>query len=903
MGLTPEGTFLNYTELRQRIPRWVWLLGSVVGLGITAILLWRLHGYPELTLAIFWKLLIPVVPLVLLLIPGLWRNLCPLAFVNQLPRKLGLTLGRSLSDRGQRFAITASILLFVALVFLRHPLLNHNSDALIAMIGGALVLALLGGLVYKGRSGWCGTFCPMAPIEKLYGHAPLIMARNGHCMPCVGCQSNCYDFNPRAAIYSDLRDKNHWRGDRRKIFAALLPGLVVAFFTAQIPQVHGWIDYSVSFFLPILVSIGSYFTLANFSRLSAYQLTTLYGIVALGLFYWYVIPISAGQLEVLLGHQTPAYLIGLLQALAALLALLVLARGVHTERAYEEARNTQGGASLGKGITALQSAMRSAREQVVITDIHTGRQLRAGLDETLLDALENARLPIDSECRSGACGRCAVRIDDGMENLSTAGAMEAETLRRLALDERHRLACSCRVRGSVDIDIDPAGAGEQAASLEPPHQEPLPGQRRIVIVGNGVGGISAAETLRKLDPECHITIVSRETRPFYNRMALCKVIYGNRALEGLTVMQDDWYRQNQLDVWLNTLVADIDSERHRVMLATGQRLEYDKLILATGARAFMPSFYGSKLRGIYVLRDADDALALRRWIQTRRCRHALVLGGGVLGLETADALRELGLTCTVIENSPQLMAQQLDGASALLVQQHLEEKGIRVMTDESVTAAIGSNRVHGVTLSDHHRHLPADIMIVCAGVRAETSLAHKAGLEVGRGITVDTAMRTSDADVFAVGDVAEVDGRLPSLWASATEQGRIAARNIVGEQVAYQPGTPPPIYLKVKGIELCAFGVASTPDEEAWLASELDIKKRRRCLLVIRDRRILGGVFVNMPDRAKQALQACRHQQQRLTVSGCRALENGDWSGLAEIEVAPGEDDTLSPSYQDTGTE
>ncbi len=898
MQISKNGTFLNFTELPQRVPGWVWLIGSVVGIAVTGGLLWWLQVDPGLALGVFWTLLIPVVPLILLLAPGLWRNLCPLAFANQLPRKLGLGLGRTLSRRGQRIAATFSILVFIALVWLRHPLLNHDAGALTLMIGGALALALIGGLLYKGRSGWCGTFCPMAPIEKLYGHAPLVMVRNGHCKPCVGCQRNCYDFNPRAAIYSDLDDRETWRGERRKIFAALLPGLMIAFFNAQPPQEVGWLLYTSSFFLPVLVSIGTFYTLANFTKLSEYQLTTAYGIVALGLFYWHVLPISAGEIESLLGHRIPTYQLDMMRALAALLALLVLARGVHTERLYEEARANAVGANVGKGLAALQSAVHSVARQAEVRDDYSGARLLVAPQQTLLDVLEEARVPIAFECRAGSCGKCALRIRDGAEHLSAPGPVEAETLHRLGLADGWRLACSCRVAGPVRIDTNPQGGDEIERGAEadaPLHSEPAPGQRRVVIIGNGVGGISAAEALRKRDPDCHITIVSRETRAFYNRMALCKVIYGNRALEGLTIMPDDWYRDNGIDVWLNTLVADIDREAHSVQLATGQRLDYDKLVLATGAEAFVPPFYGAKLRGIYVLRNADDALAIRRWIQSRRCRHAVVLGGGVLGVETADALRELGLTVQIIESAPRLMVGQLDGASALLVQQHLEEKGIKVATDEELSAAIGSNRIHGVTLSDHLHHLPADIMVVCAGVRPEVGLARKAELDIERGIVVDSSMRTSDPDILAVGDVAEIDGRLPSLWASATEQGRIAACSIVGKEAHFEVSTTPPVYLKVKGIELCAFGTPHPPDDEAWLATELSIRGRRRCLLVVRERRIIGGVFVNAPELARRAVHIYRHGQM-LSAEGADALLGGDWSGLDGVESEAEDDDSGVPA-------
>ncbi len=201
--------FPNYQQIDRKLPVAVWWVLRVLTLLLVVYVIFQLFTQPDQGLVLTWQVLIPLLPLSFAVFPGIWRNICPMALLNQLPRTFGFSRERTLSDFLRRVALYVSIIGFLAFVILRHPVLNHSGVVLGLLFTLALVLAFVGGVVFKGRSGWCGTFCPLAPLQKAYGHAPLLLVRNGYCETCLGCQKNCYDFNPRAALFSDHCHPDH----------------------------------------------------------------------------------------------------------------------------------------------------------------------------------------------------------------------------------------------------------------------------------------------------------------------------------------------------------------------------------------------------------------------------------------------------------------------------------------------------------------------------------------------------------------------------------------------------------------------------------------------------------------------------------------------------------------------
>ena len=273
--------FPNFTQIRDPVPQRVWRAARVASvlatLGVCALLV----AEPDTGLDLWWELLVPLLPLVWFVAPGLWRNVCPLAATNQVPRVLGFTRGRTAPQWFRTYAPLAGIAIFLAAVFARPTVFEDDGPATAALIGGALIAAFAGGYVLKGKSGWCSSLCPMLPVQRMYGQTPFANVPNSHCRPCLGCTKNCFDFNPNVAFLADVHDGDRQWSTTRKLFTAAFPGLVIAFFTEQ--------DVAVMA-LAVGASAGSFLALEALLPASVPKLAAVYGAVALNLFYWWAAP-------------------------------------------------------------------------------------------------------------------------------------------------------------------------------------------------------------------------------------------------------------------------------------------------------------------------------------------------------------------------------------------------------------------------------------------------------------------------------------------------------------------------------------------------------------------------------------------------------------------------------------
>lgn len=367
-----------------------------------------------------------------------------------------------------------------------------------------------------------------------------------------------------------------------------------------------------------------------------------------------------------------------------------------------------------------------------------------------------------------------------------------------------RLACSARVHGPVGVHLDP-GMAVPAADAEPMD---IPADlQRIVIIGNRVAGVTAADVIRRHWKTGELHLVGAERHPLYNRMAITKLIYGRTAMKGLLLMPKKWYDDRQVTTWLNTRVRRIDPQARKVELATGESLGYDRLVLTAGSRSFVPPIDGFDRPGCFTLREAEDAMAIREYVQQHDARHAIVAGGGLLGLEAAYALLRLGLRVRVLDRSDQLLSRQLDARAGAHLKTYLEGLGLQLGFGKEVAAAEGDTRLRAVHLKGrrapglrpaHRRRRHRPEPAAGAGSRAQTA----------RGVQVDDRMRSSIEHVYAAGDAAEwrgTPGQVPGLWAVAVEQGRVAALNALGGDAVYAP-KPVPVALKVAGVDLTSIG-------------------------------------------------------------------------------------------------
>ena len=373
--------------------------------------------------------------------------------------------------------------------------------------------------------------------------------------------------------------------------------------------------------------------------------------------------------------------------------------------------------------------------------------------------------------------------------------------------------------------------------------------RRYVIVGNGVAGVTAARSIVRADPTAEVHIFGAEPYPYYHRPRLWELIAGEIEQDALYFRPPEWYAERGIHVHLGVQVTSLDPSAHCLTLSDGSIAEYDRLLLATGGRPFVPPFDGTDREGVFTLCTLDDALAIKTYALD--VRRATVIGGGLLGLETARALRSAGLEVTVIEFAPYLLPRQLDAEGAQVLQALLEAQGLLFLTNAATEAILGDGHARGVRLKDG-RVVDGELVLISTGIRSRLGLAREAGLEVNRGVVVDEQLRSSAADVYAAGDAAEFKGRVYGIIPAAIEQAQVAAANMVadpstssgrGGSTTYS-GTMPANTLKIVGIDLTCLGEAMATGDEFAILSKADPVSGVYRRLALRKGKIVGAILL-----------------------------------------------------------
>ncbi|HRE21766.1 MAG TPA: nitrite reductase large subunit NirB [Rhabdaerophilum sp.] len=365
-------------------------------------------------------------------------------------------------------------------------------------------------------------------------------------------------------------------------------------------------------------------------------------------------------------------------------------------------------------------------------------------------------------------------------------------------------------------------------------------KQKLVVIGNGMAPGRALEKLLEAAPEAFdITIFNAEPRVNYDRIMLSPVLSGEKKYEEIVIHGDGWYIKHGVVLYKGHKVAKIDREARTVTSEHGVVVPYDKLIIATGSSPVIIPVPGHKLAGVLSYRDLDDVHAMMLAAAKPGSR-AVVIGGGLLGLEAAVGLKMQGMDVTVLHLMPHLMERQLDSAAGYLLQRAIEERGIRIRCKANTHEITGVSRVDGVRLDDGTFY-PADIVVMAVGIRPSAGIAKDAGLEVNRGIVVTPDMRTSDPDIFALGECAEASGQVFGLVAPLYEMAGVVAQNLLGGSAEFQPSATA-TKLKVTGCDLYSAGDFADGEgrEEIVLRDPMRGVYKR---LVLKDNRILGAVL------------------------------------------------------------
>lgn len=331
---------------------------------------------------------------------------------------------------------------------------------------------------------------------------------------------------------------------------------------------------------------------------------------------------------------------------------------------------------------------------------------------------------------------------------------------------------------------------------------------RVIIVGNGLAGVISAKTLRDLDKDVEIDIFASERYHYYPRPNLIEFLAGNIPLERLFAFPKKWYEEQKIRVHLENSVTKIFPEANEVEIEDGKREDYDAMILATGSFPSIPPFKGTDKKGVFTLRTLDDAYEIIDYLEGHG--KVAIIGGGLLGLEIARAVRSRGADVEVVEFFDRLLPRQLDKQGASLLKSQIENMGIKVHLEIATEEIIGQEAVEGLKFKGGGG-IQADMAIVAAGIRPEIGLAQDAGLETDRGVVVNDFLQTTAPHIFAAGDNIQHNGQVWGIIPASFDQARVAASNILRQKKNYVD-TVPSNTLKVVGLYVTSIGQVN-PEE------------------------------------------------------------------------------------------
>lgn len=394
---------------------------------------------------------------------------------------------------------------------------------------------------------------------------------------------------------------------------------------------------------------------------------------------------------------------------------------------------------------------------------------------------------------------------------------------------------------------------------------------RVVVLGSGIAALSTIEAIREQSDNVEIVMITNEEHLPYYRLSLTKYLAGEISEGDLCIHQQYWYDEKRIMIYKKRIVTDIDRATKQIECNDGLIVSYDKLIIALGSHPFIPPIKGVSQPGIHSLRSIKDANEIME--EAKDGKRVLVIGGGILGLEAAAALAKRGAKVTVGEGSTWLMPRQLTQSGAGYIVKALDAMKIDVEYAFRTTEIEKTDDGFTVKAKDG-RTIEVDLVIVATGVRPNTYLARKAGLEVNNGIIVNDCLRTSDEDIYAVGDISEHYGVAYGLWTVAQFQGKIAAMNLLGLKSPFG-GIPRSNTLKVMGVDL--FSIGNIREDDASMEMLELIEKDRYLMFMVKDGLLIGSIVIGdnaLTAMIKKTIESKRHfgQDQLVSVEGILEL-------------------------------
>ncbi len=369
-----------------------------------------------------------------------------------------------------------------------------------------------------------------------------------------------------------------------------------------------------------------------------------------------------------------------------------------------------------------------------------------------------------------------------------------------------------------------------------------------VIIGASAAGLAAAQAIRETNKEIPLTIISHENL-VYSRIAITNYLMGDIPLGRMSLFKKDYWKKNNIETAFNKKVVKILPKEHQIVLEDGQEIIYSKLLLCTGSKPIMPKIPGIDKKGVFSFWSLKDAQRISDYLtKNMKSRKAVILGGGLIGLQAALALKKRNMNVVIVEKLPTILPRILDHRSFQILKQKFDKMGLEILTGVEVKAILGKDTVFAVDIDG--KRVKTDLVVIAVGVRPSISFLKEAELALNQGLIVDETMRTSDPDIYAAGDVAEVvdviDGqhKIMALWPTAVEGGRVAGRNIVNDkQIRHKFLSMNSMH--IDDLYIATLGLSGAEDQkDFYFQQTFDAQSGSYRKLIFQDKKLVGVILV-----------------------------------------------------------
>jgi nitrite reductase (NADH) large subunit len=367
---------------------------------------------------------------------------------------------------------------------------------------------------------------------------------------------------------------------------------------------------------------------------------------------------------------------------------------------------------------------------------------------------------------------------------------------------------------------------------------------KIIIIGNGITGVTALKAIREVDKDSEIFIFGEEKFYPYNRIKLSKNLFDELSEDNILLQKKDWYDENKINICVDKKVIKINSKKKEVILSDESVYKYDKLLLANGARNNKPPIDGIEKDGVFTLRKLQDAWDIKN--QVKKGKKVINIGGGIQGLETAWNLQQHGIKVSIMEFQSRLMPNQLDERASQILQEAVEKFGIDIHLSTAASKIAGSDRVEGV-LTNSDELFPCEEVIYAVGIKPNIEIVQDTDIKYEKGIIVNENMETNVDSVYAAGDVAEFKGSAPGLWNISISQGKVAGYNIVGKASTYNHIVP---VTTLNAFKLSLFSMGSVDENNATNMLVEENNEGQYTKVFINDNKIVGAIVIGDTKRS-----------------------------------------------------